>query len=43
MSSTGFNTSFGASNQYNLFNATSGSDKKNPIEHKKIFCAYHST
>jgi hypothetical protein len=43
MAASGFNASFGGSNQYGLLNNSQGSDKKGQGDYKKIFCAYHST
>jgi hypothetical protein len=43
MAASGFNTSFGTSNQYAILNNSLGSDRKNQTEYKKILCAYHST
>lgn len=41
MASIGFNTSFGANNQYVHNTNSHSSDKKSSPEYKKIFCAYH--
>lgn len=42
MSGTGFNTSFGTGH-FAAAGTSSGAERKQQVEYKKIFCAYHST